>query len=197
MHLQILLAKGGSLDEALRGRDLTPRGHALEARIYAESPETGYLPQAGRLQRVVEPEGPGIRVDSGVHAGIDVTPHYDPMLAKLIVHAPDREAACRRMARALEETVYLGIDTNVDFLHRVVEDLDFRAGALRTDFLDLKPGLAQPEAQAPPFEAYVAAAMSQMLGGGRRAVAGVSGAGPRAASPWNTLGHLRLWEARA
>ncbi|MCA8941582.1 MAG: ATP-grasp domain-containing protein [Planctomycetes bacterium] len=191
--LQVRIAEGASLDELLAGRDLTPRGHALEARIYAEVPEQGFLPAAGRLQHVVEPVGPGVRVDSGVATGSEVSVHFDPMLAKLIVHAPSREAACRRMAHALRESVYLGISTNVDFLCRVVEDPDFVAGRLRTDFLDLKPELASGPTDPPPELAYVAAAIARMVdavGGGATSTGGGPVARP---SAFQSIGGLRVW----
>lgn len=192
VHLQVAVAAGAKLEDLLRGRDLTPRGHALEARVYAEDPANGFLPAAGLLQRAIEPEGPGIRIDSGVYAGAEIPVHYDPLLAKLVVHAPDRESACRRMIRALERLVYLGIPNNVDFLRRCVEDEDFVAGRLRTDFLDLKPELMQ-NPENPPDEAFVAAALVQALG--RRTAAGSNGtAATTQPSPWRTLGALRLWE---
>ncbi len=194
VHLQVHCAAGGRLADVLAGRDLTPRGHAIEVRIYAESPEQGYLPQAGRLQLVSEPSGPGIRVDSGVRSGQEVTVFYDPMLAKLIVHAPTRAAACDRMAQALRGSVYLGIDTNVDFLRRVIEDEDFRAGRLRIDFLDRKPELAKGPAGPAPDLAYVAALLAG--GGGAAAGGGVAVAsGQRDGAIWHRIGALRLWES--
>jgi acetyl/propionyl-CoA carboxylase alpha subunit len=197
VHLQVQVAAGAKLSDLLGGRDLAPRGCAIEARLYAESPEAGYLPASGTLRHAIEPEGPGIRVDSGVFAGAVVSPHYDPLLAKLIVHAPDRASACRRLARALAEVVYLGIPTNVDFLQRVVDDPDFRAGALCTDFLARKPELAAPRHELPPDAAYVAAmvALEMAQGAAARhgADAGAAGGAGRL-QPWSTLGRFRVWE---
>jgi 3-methylcrotonyl-CoA carboxylase alpha subunit len=193
VHLQVRIAEGHALPDLLGERDLTPRGHAIEVRIYAESPETGYLPASGRLAQVIDPEGPGIRVDSGVHAGVAVPMHYDPLLTKLVVHAPDRASACRRLSRALADTVYLGVPTNIDFLRRVIEHPDFVAGRLRTDFLDLQPELAAGPAGAPPPEAYVAAMLSRALGGSNGARVARAGSSQQA-GPWQTLGALRLWE---
>jgi len=193
VHLQVHIAGGASLTDLLDGVDLTPRGHAIEARIYAEVPEEGYLPAAGLLQVVHEPEGPGIRVDSGVVSGQEVTVHYDPMLAKLIVHAPTRAAACARMSGALANSVYLGIPTNVDFLRRVVEDPKFASGDLRTDMLDLAPELARGDGAEAPDAAYVAAALCRMLApsGGAAASQGVGvGSAP---DPWVSLAGLRMW----
>ena len=195
VHAQVAVAAGAKVADLFAGRDLTPRGHALEARIYAEDPEHGFLPAAGHLERVVEPEGPGIRVDSGVYSGVDVSVHYDPMLSKLIVYAPDRETACRKMVKALERSYYLGIPTNVDFLRRVVEDPDFVAGKLRTDFLDHKPDLVSPEELPAPDEVMVAAALAHSLPDASRAAGG--GESTSRPSLWQTMGPLRLWEDRA
>jgi acetyl/propionyl-CoA carboxylase alpha subunit len=191
-RLQILLAAGHSLDELLPDGAPQPRGWALEARICAESPEQGFLPAAGRLAVVVEADGPGVRVDSGVRSGSVVSVHYDSLLAKLIVHAPDRETACRRMARALADSTYLGIPTNVDFLRRVVEHEDFVAGRLRTDFLDLHPELTQRPAESPPDDAYVAAALCAVLAPAGAASVG-AGAGAGRSDPFREVGPLRLW----
>ncbi|MCC6673541.1 MAG: ATP-grasp domain-containing protein [Planctomycetes bacterium] len=199
VHLQVLVAGGAALRELLAGRDLRPRGHAIEARICAESPEQGYLPAAGRLQVVREPRGPGIRVDSGVYPGCEVPVHYDSLLAKLIVHAPDRETACRRLARALGDSAYLGIPTNVDFLRRVVEDPEFRAGRLRTDFLDQRPELARGAAGALPDAVYVGAVLAQALGGtGTRApLAGAPATNGAGATLWTDLAGFRLFGGRS
>jgi 3-methylcrotonyl-CoA carboxylase alpha subunit len=193
VHVQVRVAAGELLRDILAGRDLAPRGHAIEARIYAEDPEHGFLPAAGRLAQVLEAEGPGVRVDSGVAAGDEVSQHYDPLLAKLVVHAPDRDTACRRLARALRDSVYLGIPTNVDFLRRVVEDDDFAAGRLRTDLLDLRPDLVSGPRRAPPDEAFVGAVLAPVLGldrnGGSARAAGPS----QPSSAWRELAGLRLW----
>jgi acetyl/propionyl-CoA carboxylase alpha subunit len=197
VHLQLRCAAGERLDDLLAGRDFAPRGWALEARICAEAPEHGFLPAAGRLSVMREPQGPGVRVDSGVCEGAEVSVHYDSLLAKVIVHAPTREAACRRMAQALRDAVYLGIPTNVDFLRRVVEDTDFVAGRLRTDFLERKPDLAAAPSP-PPDAAYVAAVLATQLrpSGSAAAGNGAPGAaeGGGAAAIWRRLGRLRLWE---
>ena len=110
VHLQLHIAAGGKLEDALAGKDLTPRGHSIEARICAESPEQGYIPAAGLLELVHEPSGPGIRVDSGVYSGWEVPPFYDSMLAKLVVWGPDRATACDRLSEALKNTPTLSND---------------------------------------------------------------------------------------
>jgi len=130
---QILIASGADL--SFRQEDLLQRGHAIECRIYAEDPKTNFLPSAGRIVLLREPRGPGVRFDSGVYEGFEVPVFYDPILAKLIVWAEDREAACRRMAAALDECVILGIHTTVGFLKDVVGHPEFRAGRATTSFI--------------------------------------------------------------
>jgi len=192
VHLQLHCAAGGRLADLLGQRDLQPRGHAIEVRIYAEAPAEGFLPAAGRLQVVREPHGPGIRVDSGVRSGEEVTVFYDPMLAKLIVHAPTRAEACARLAQALRASVYLGVATNVDFLRRLVEAPDFVAGRLRTDFLDLVPELAAGPSAPPPDLAYVAA-LVLLHGDASSRPPAARGCEP--ARVWEDVGGLRVWEA--
>ena len=197
VHLQLHVAAGGKLEQLLAGRDLRPRGHAIEARICAESPETGYIPAAGLLRLVREAEGPGVRVDSGVYSGWEVPPFYDSMLAKLVVHAPDRATACARLSQALREMVYLGIPTNVDFLRRVVDDEAFRTANISTDMLKHRPELAAGPTGGPGDYTLAAAVLCQALGksggsGGAATAAGGDAAGSTAV--WQTLGGFRLFE---
>jgi acetyl-CoA/propionyl-CoA carboxylase biotin carboxyl carrier protein len=196
VHLQVHVAAGGRLGDLLAGRDLRPRGHAIEARLCAESPETGYLPAAGLLRLVREAEGPGIRCDSGVYTGWEVPPYYDSMLAKLVVWAPDRATACARLSQALRDTAYLGIPTNVDFLRRVVDDPAFRAARLSTDMLKRRPELATGPGLPPEDLALAAAVLCQALApaGGSGAVRAAV-AGPRqAAAVWQELPGFRVFE---
>ncbi len=106
--------------------DFCQRGHAIEARLYAEDPANGFLPSTGLIYKFVEPRGPGIRVDSGVADGSEVSHFYDPMLAKIIVQAEDRAAAIQRMQAALRRAVVHGVTTNVDFLQSVLAHPDFQ-----------------------------------------------------------------------
>jgi acetyl/propionyl-CoA carboxylase alpha subunit len=105
-----------------------PRGHAIQVRVYAEDPWNGFAPAAGRIGAWRMPAGPGIRVDAGVEAGSELPTAYDPLLAKLLVHAPDRHAAVARLRRALGETVVSGPPTTLGFHHWLVEQADFVAG---------------------------------------------------------------------
>jgi 3-methylcrotonyl-CoA carboxylase alpha subunit len=164
VHLQLHVAAGGRLEQLLAGRDLRPRGHAIEARICAEAPENGYVPAAGVLRYVRDAEGPGVRVDSGVYGGWEVPPFYDSMLAKLVVWAPDRASACARLSQALRDTCYLGIPTNIDFLRRVVDDAAFREARLSTDLLAHRPELAAGGTAPPGDDVLAAAVLCQALG---------------------------------
>lgn len=113
-----------------------PRGWALEARILAEDPRRSFLPAPGLLRRFHEPSGPGVRVDSGVAAGCEVSVDFDPLLAKLVVHAPDRTAALERLTRALEDFVIHGCSTNLSFLHALTLHPDVRSGRFHTRWID-------------------------------------------------------------
>jgi len=188
---QILIASGAPL--ALRQEDLAQRGHAIECRIYAEDPKTNFLPSAGRIAFLREPKGPGIRFDSGVAEGFEVPVYYDPILAKLIVWAEDREAARRRMAVALEDCVILGIRTTVGFLGDVVGHPEFRAGRVTTSFIGkhfASWGTGEGEDDRERL-ALAAAAFEALSPGG--SAAGAAGPGRRtaAATPWTTLGRWR------
>jgi acetyl-CoA/propionyl-CoA carboxylase, biotin carboxylase, biotin carboxyl carrier protein len=149
--LQLRIAAGEPLPEL----PSEPSAHAIEARVYAEDPETGFLPQAGRLLAWVEPSGPGVRVDSGVMAGQAVDVHYDPMLAKIVAKGRDREEARRRLVAALGETVALGVTTNLSWLSRLLEADPVVRGELHTALLET---LALPAPPPPPDEVFAAAA---------------------------------------
>jgi acetyl-CoA carboxylase biotin carboxylase subunit len=140
---------------------LVPRGWAIECRITSEDPANGFLPSTGRVQYLHLPTGPGVRWDGGIETGSEVTLHYDPMLAKLIVWAPDRAQAIARMHRALLELTVDGIDTSRDFHLRVMENTDFRAGAIEIQWLERH--LAELTASSAPHESVVRAAIAAVL----------------------------------
>ena len=129
---QLRVASGEPLP--LRQEQLAIDGWAMEARLYAENPATGFLPSIGPLTRLRFPAG--IRVDSGVEEGGEVTPHYDPMIAKLIVHAPTRTQAAAKLAAACGAVEVWPVRTNAGFLTRAAADLDFVAGNIDTGFIE-------------------------------------------------------------
>jgi acetyl-CoA carboxylase biotin carboxylase subunit len=131
---QIRLAAGEPLSPSFTGR-FRPRGHSIECRINAEDPVT-FAPSPGRITGLNLPGGFGVRVDTHIYEGYVVPPNYDSLLAKLIVHAEDRESAIRRMQRALGEFVVEGIKTNLDFHRKLMRHPDFAAGRLDTHFLE-------------------------------------------------------------
>ena len=131
---QFRIAAGERL--SLRQEDVRPRGWALECRIYAEDPEHNFSPSPGRIRRLVEPQGPGIRVDSGVYEGSDVSIYYDPLIAKLATHGSNRDEAISRMKRAIAEYRIEGVRSNLRFFAEVLGDPDFAAGRLSTDFIE-------------------------------------------------------------
>jgi acetyl-CoA carboxylase, biotin carboxylase subunit len=140
---------------------ITPRGWALECRITSEDPANGFLPSTGRVQYLHVPAGPGVRWDGGIETGSEITLHYDPMLAKLIVWAPDRGQAIARMHRALLELTIEGVDTSRDFHLRVMEDAEFRAGAIQIQWLErrLAELTSVPPERASVVRAVIAAAL--------------------------------------
>ncbi|HTZ04156.1 MAG TPA: biotin carboxylase N-terminal domain-containing protein [Gaiellaceae bacterium] len=138
---QLLIAEGEPVSAPAR-----VGGHAVEVRLYAEDPRT-FLPQAGRIDRLRLPDG--IRVDAGVEEGDEVGTSYDPMLAKLIAHAPTRDEALDLVAAALRETEIEGVTTNLPFLRWLVAHPVFRAGAATTAFLTEHPPLSEPPPRAP------------------------------------------------
>jgi len=132
--LQIRIATGEKLP--FKQEDVSIRGHAIECRIYAEDPDNSYFPSPGRINLLLQPSGPGIRLDDGVYEGWTVPIDYDPLLAKLIGYGTDRDQAIARLTRALSEYSVGGIKTNISLFRRILGDADFRAAKLDTGFLD-------------------------------------------------------------
>ncbi|MCB1507973.1 MAG: carbamoyl-phosphate synthase subunit L, partial [Hyphomicrobiaceae bacterium] len=133
---QLRVASGEALP--MRQEALAITGHAVEARLYAEDPAQGFLPATGTLEALAFPEEEGVRIDTGVEEGDTVTPFYDPMIAKVIAHAPTRAEALEALALALCDTVVAGPKTNAAFLVRLLRDQDFAAGAFDTGLIDRK-----------------------------------------------------------
>ena len=165
---------------------LIQRGHAIECRVYAEDPAEAFLPQAGKLLVYREPAGPGIRVDSGVVEGDEIGVNYDPLVAKLIAFAENRDGALARAAAALRSFPILGIRTNVPFMLRLLEHPDVRSGAVHTGLI-ADHHAALTAAVRPPLEAVAAAGLGQPAGSPNAAAAIGDRAGGAAPDPWNTL----------
>jgi acetyl-CoA/propionyl-CoA carboxylase biotin carboxyl carrier protein len=162
VELQLRVGAGEELP--LAQDDITMTGHAIEARIYAEDPSRGFLPTGGRALDVVFPEGEGIRVDAGLEAGQTIASDYDPMIAKLIVWADDREAAIARLDSALAASAVPGIVTNIDFLRTLMALPEVVAGDLDTSLID-NLGEDQLAHTATDLHAQLAAAAVLVTGG--------------------------------
>ena len=159
---QIRIAAGEPL--GFEQRDLRPAGHAIEVRLYAEDPDAGFLPAAGPILALRWPVGDGIRVDTGIAVGDEVTARFDPMLAKIVAHGTDRRGALARLTTALDETVVLGLVTNLRFLRWLVRQPAVVRGAARIDTLD---AIWPPDGHAePPIPEAVWAEAARLLDGG-------------------------------
>jgi 3-methylcrotonyl-CoA carboxylase alpha subunit len=163
------------------------RGHAIEARVYAEDPRRGFLPSIGTLVHLVPPRtGPSVRVDTGVREGDAITPHYDPMIAKLVVHGEDRAAALRRLGEALAEYEIAGVATNVAFLAGVVAHGAFASGRVDTGLIGRHEAELLPAPSPATERELIAAALAEVLAleAAREAEAARS-ADPH--SPWHAV----------
>ena len=152
---QLRIAQGESL--SVKQSDLRIHGHALEVRVYAEDPTNNFLPDTGTLTTYRRPQGPGVRVDDGFEEGMKIPIHYDPMIAKLIVHAGTREEAIRRMLRAIDEYQISGVATTLAFCHFVLRHPVFRSGEFTTKFVEehFSPDLLSSELSSETEEAAV------------------------------------------
>jgi acetyl-CoA carboxylase, biotin carboxylase subunit len=192
VHLQIAIADGEPLP--LTQQDVGIRGHAIECRIYAEDHENGFMPSPGKITRLLQPAGPGIREDSGIYEGWTVPMDYDPMLSKLISYAPTRALAIARMRRALGEYAIGGIRTNIGLFRRILDDPDFREGRIDTSYLDRQlgdrsvPATTPSAAESRPANdqiGAVAAGIFRKLGGPPN---GATPDASTAASAWKRTG---------
>ena len=176
---------------SLSQEDIRPSGHAVECRIYAEDPYSNFAPATGRLLAWRPPSGMGIRLDSGVAEGQEISAYYDSMLAKLVAWGPDRQSAIGRMQRALQSFPVLGVTTNIPFLIRAIAHPDFRSGGYDTGFI-----ARHPELTAPPESNHLNGAAVEIaeriwrsagpIGGSN--MSGQSPAGPQATQgPWRGL----------
>ena len=185
VRAQIRIAAGEPL--GFGQEDVNLNGWAIECRITAEDPLAGFLPNQGRVEYVSEPSGPGIRVDSCLYPGLEVPEFYDSMLAKAIGWGANREEAIQRLRRALSEYVILGPRTTLPFYSQLLDDPDFRAGAIDTRFLDRKFRFADRDGKGSEDTALAAAA-ALLHGRPSGRTAGVSTGGVESA--WRVAGRL-------
>ena len=182
----VLVAQGEKL--SFKQEDLVARGAAIQCRVYAEDPASGFLPSPGRIEKLTVPSGPGIRDDSGAYPGSEVSSFYDPLVSKLCVWAPTRERAVARMRRALREYIVTGIRTNLAFHEKLFNHPAFIAGEYDTGFIERyqEELLGYPVVPAADQEAVcvavaLAAARMERATGANAAVRGEEGS---RLSPW-------------
>ncbi len=187
---QLRVAAGEPLP--LTQEQLAIRGHALEARIYAEDPDKGFLPSIGRLIHLAPPaETLNVRVDTGVEQDDEISPHYDPMIAKLIVWDESRERALARMLQALADFRVVGVANNIGFLSRLVACPAFAQADLDTGLIERERGFLFPEGAEPPAEAWLVAALAELVRDRQYAAAeAVSSRDPY--SPWHARDGWRM-----
>ncbi|MFL6655381.1 MAG: acetyl-CoA carboxylase biotin carboxylase subunit [Sulfurifustis sp.] len=187
---QLRVAAGEPLP--LAQADIPLRGHAIEARVYAEDPSKGFLPSPGRLLHLAPPpESTYVRVDTGVEQGDEVTPHYDPMIAKLIVWDATRERACARMIEALGQYRIIGVRNNVEFLARLVGSAAFAGADLDTALIEREREFLFAPVPPPPAEVFFIAALAALLRESEAArTHAVRDGDPQ--SPWHAANGWRL-----
>ncbi len=184
VHWQLRIAAGEHLP--FQQQDIIWRGSALECRVYAEDPNNNFFPSPGRIAQYVEPGGPGVRIDGGVYPNWTVPVDYDPLLAKLVVWADNRETAIKRMRRAVSEYHVSGITTNLSLFASIMNDEDFKKGRLHTGYLDrfAAPTPAHFPAEADLLAVMLAAVVSHSTTNGN----GQSNAKLPARSAWQAQG---------
>ena len=188
---QIRIAAGLPLSDALG--NLTQRGHAIECRIYAEDGENDFFPSTGTIVHYSEPVGPGIRVDSGIMGDSEITIDYEPIMAKLIVHAPDREMAIRKMIDALNDYKILGVKTSKKFMIDVLKHPAFAAGKTFTNFIE--NNMADRQTDLDSFREIAVAAATAASVASSRKTAGSTGGKSASPTPWQVLGSWQIGDA--
>jgi 3-methylcrotonyl-CoA carboxylase alpha subunit len=191
---QLQIAAGQPL--GLTQEQVTPRGHAIEMRLYAEDPENNFVPSTGTVTRFIKPAGPGIRVDSGIESGDKITQFYDPMIAKLIVYAEDRTTAIERLQSALKQAVVFGVKTNAPLLLTIATHPAFQEGQTFTSFLEAYALIAEKAGRVRRVTereslhlALLAAAMHDIIGDAEDRALKNGQAPP---NPWHMLGPWRM-----
>jgi acetyl/propionyl-CoA carboxylase alpha subunit len=192
VRAQIAVAAGEPLP--WQQEAITAQGHAIECRLYAEDPAHDFRPSLGEILLLREPAGPGIRVDSGIRQGDEVSMHYDPMIAKLSVHGADRDAAIDRARAALQDYAVLGITTNAPYLLDILDHPAFRSGQTHTGFLPDHFAEWQPDGTGEVTAALVALAVYEVTAPAASAPASTGNLSARHAfiTPWERLGRFRL-----
>jgi 3-methylcrotonyl-CoA carboxylase alpha subunit len=193
---QLLIAAGEKL--LLNQEEISPLGHAIEMRLYAEDPQQGFLPSTGTVTRFIKPEGPGIRTDNGIESDDEITQFYDPMVAKIIVYGENRSAAIARSQKALAQCAVFGVKTNISLLQTIVTHPAFQEGLTYTSFLQehsLAEDHATQEHVPIPNEALIAAALYDISSTGITNAANNDNIQDAHFVPgdiWNTLGPWRM-----
>ena len=188
---QIRVAAGEPL--SIRQEDVQPVGHAIECRISAEDPYNNFLPSLGRVDWVEEPSGPGVRVDSSLYSGVDISYHYDPMLAKLICWGPTRDEAVQRTLRALREYAVLGVQTNIPFHMQLLRDERFLAAQFHTSWLEEEFSMDSAEGHPDERAALLVAAVLTHQKKRRPLALETKGSGD---AGWRAAGRRRLLQGR-
>jgi len=181
---QIRIAAGEPLP--FTQESVRQRGHAVECRVYAEDPANQFLPSTGKVTYYRRPSGPGVRVDDGIESGAEVSPYYDPMLAKVITWGHNRDEALGKMVRALRDTILLGVTTNIPYLLAILQEPHFVAGQTSTDYLPTHMASWQPEVEASESEWLALAAWELLQGGGKIGTrSATAGDESTRLDPWN------------
>jgi acetyl-CoA carboxylase biotin carboxylase subunit len=187
---QIRLAAGERL--TFNQDDLEQHGHSIECRIYAEDPANNFIPSIGQIEFYRPASGPGVRVDDGIEQGTQVSPYYDPMLAKIITWGDDRREAIRKMIRALQDTVILGVTTNIPYLVDIMKHPEFASGNISTNFIEenMEPWIPSTDTSNSTWLAISAyEAIKENLRGGSSFDGGEQES--RSRDPWQESGDWR------
>ena len=180
---QILIAEGNPLH--FRQEDLQINGHALELRVYAEDPANNFLPDIGRLETYVRPQGLGVRVDDGFEQGMDIPIYYDPMIAKLVTFGKDRQEAIEKMLRAIDDYKITGIETTLPFGKFVLQHEAFVSGNFDTKFIEryFTPSVLEPKPTEDAEE--ISAVLAAMLLGNNKPKVSATSTGTQNSTVFN------------
>jgi len=190
---QLRIASGEKLPKSQD--QIAFRGHALECRIYAEDPRAGFLPSSGKILALDEPHIPGVRIDSGIREGMDISVYYDPILSKVISFSDDRNGAIRKMREALDRYVLLGVSTPIEILRDILSHPEFVAGNLSTHFIDDHFADWKPSAHDGADLAAALLVATRATTG--MAAASTNGDRPGIPSPWQSLGSWQIAKQRS